>query len=650
MSNVTATEPAPLQEAFSAFKGGDMAGTEKLCQEFLEKHDRTNPFYFDAIQLLAAFLLRARRPADALASYDAALAIRPHDANALNNRGLALKTLGRLDEAVASYDSALAVQPDFAEALINRGNALVLTKRFEEALASYDKALAIRLDNATLLNNHGTILNALGRFDEAVASYDKALAIRPDFVEALNNRGVALTSLRRFEDVLANCKQSLAAHPGNVQALATQGIVLCELGRFEDAVASYDEALATQSQNAELRYSRARALTELGRAADALIDCDAALARRNDYAEAHNQRGLVLTEVRHIPEALASFRKAQELRPDFTDPHRNELKLHLLTGDFRRAWWKDDQQWKWDASAAQPNKARERQWDGLQLLSNKTILLHDAQSHTDAIQFCRYIPRLAARGARVIIDVDQPLRELIGGMPGVAQVTSGNEAATEFDLHCPFASLPRAFATTLETIPNAVPYLPVAPHAADQWNDRLGAKERLRIGIVWSGEEPQKHSVCSIELAVFLKLLNVNATFVCAQRRISGTDAELLRERPEILTFGDALNDFSEAAACISRLDLLLSVDSSLAHIAGALGKPVWVLLRHTPDWCWLIDREDSPWYPTARLFRQSPNGDWSEVVDRVAVALQKFIETNDASPPLAPELLMETQLRQRVT
>ena len=650
MSGLMATGPEPLKSAFAAFQAGDLSGTEGLCQKLLAKPAQTGSVQFDALHLLAAAQFRAGRAAEALPNYDAALAIKPQAADVLNNRAVALKALGRFDEAIASYDSALAVRPDFVEAIVNRGNVLVQMKRYEEALTNYDEALTIRPDNAKVLNNRGSVLNALARFDDAVTSYDKALAITPNLVEALNNRGISLVSLRRFEEALANSRQSLAARPNNPQALATQALAHHELGQLEDAVASYDQALAADPQNSELSCRRASAMGALGRSTDAIADDDVEVTSQAENADAYNQRGLTLTEVRRFPEALTSFRKAQELRPDFIAAHRNELNLHLLTGDFRRAWWKEDQQWKWEKAAAAPSKPKERQWDGLQLLSNKTILLHGGQSYADVIQFCRYIPRLAARGARVIADVAPPLRELIAGMPGVAQVISGNDATVAFDLHCPFGSLPRAFATTLDTIPKAVPYLPVAPHTADQWNSRLGAKERLRIGIVWCGDGPHEDAGSAIGLAEFFQLLKADAAFICAQRDISSTDAGVLEERPEIQSFGDPLGDFSQAAALVSRLDLLISVDSSMAHIAGALGKPVWVLLRHTPDWRWLVDRVDSPWYPTARLFRQSANCNWNEVMEQVAAELQKFLETNSSSPPLAPESLMEPPLRQRVT
>src|ERR1700722_751951 len=469
MSSVTATGSEPLNRAFAALQPGDLAATEGLCNEFLARPDQTTSLHFDALHLLAAAQFRAGRPADALANYDAALAIKPQAADVLNNRAVALKALGRFDEAIASYDSALGARPDFLGAIVNRGNALLQMKRYEEALASYDHALAIRPGNATILNNRGSVLNALGRFDEAIANYDKALTIRPDFVEALNNRGISLTSLCRFEEALANCEQSLAARPGNPQALGTQALSYQELGLLEDALASYEKAIATDPQNAELRCRRARALNALGRSADALTDYDAAVTNRPDHAASYNERGLVLTEVRLLPEALTSFRKAQELQPDFVAAHRNELKLHLLTGDFRRAWWKEDQQRKWEKAPASPRNSKEPQWDGLQLVSQKTILLHGGQSHADIIQFCRYIPRLAARGARVIVDVAPPLRELLGSMPGVAQIMSGDDDGVAFDLHCPFGSLPRAFATTLDTVPSVVPYLPVAPHVAEQW-------------------------------------------------------------------------------------------------------------------------------------------------------------------------------------
>ena len=459
----------------------------------------------------------------------------------------------------------------------------------------------------------------------------------PASAETLLNRGIALAALQRFEEALASCQQSLALRPGHAGTLTTQGVILHELGRFEEAVASYDKALASRPDDAELLYHRARALTELRRFEDALASCETALTSRPDFAEAFNQRGVVLKELRRFPEALASFSKAQKLRPDFVDAHRNEAQLYLLTGDFRSGWWKYDQQSKPGAATLLVSKFPNPPWDGLEMLCDKTILLHGDQAYGDTIQFSRYIPRLAARSARVIVDVERPLRELVAGITGVAQVAADDDAPAVFDFHCPFAGLPRAFATTLNNIPATVPYLRAPNQAVAEWDTRLGAKACRRIGIVWSGDAPHAKDRCSIELTAFLKLLDdLDATFVCAQRDISGGDEAVLRERSGILTFGNALKDFSQAAALLSCLDLVISVDSCMAHLAGALGIPVWVLLQYTPDWRWLLDRDDSPWYPTARLFRQRRRDDWNEVVARVAAELRKFVDRSDAtaSPP----------------
>ena len=666
MSSMMAILPEPLNRALAAYQTGDLAAAAGICQDILARHDRNEALFFDAIHLLAAVQFRSGHLAEALASYDAALAINPHFADALNNRANTLKALKRFEEALAGYDSALTIRPDFVEAFNNRGNVLMEMKRFEEALASYDGALAVRPDYAVVLNNRGSALNALRRFDEAVVSYDKALAIRPNFVEALTNRGnalreltrfdealaaydgalalrpgsaetllnrgIALAALKRFEEALASCQQSLALRPGDAATLTTQGVVLRKLGRFEEAVASYDEALASRPDDAEMLYHRARALTELRRFEDALASCETALTSRPDFAEAFNQRGVVLSELRRFPEALASFSKAEKLRPDFIDGHRNEAQLYLLAGDFRSGWWKYDQQSKQGATTLLMSKFPNPPWDGLEMLCDKTILLHGDKAYGDTIQFGRYIPRLARLGARVIVEVERPLRELIAGITGVAQVAPDDDAPVVFDFHCPFAGLPRAFATTLNNIPAEVPYLRAPPQAAAEWERRLAAKKRPRIGIVWSGDPPHDKDHCSIELIAFLPLLDVDATFVCAERDISGADQAALQERPEILTFGNATSDFSEAAALFSCLDLVISVDSCMAHLAGALGTPVWLLLQYTPDWRWLLDRDDSPWYPTARLFRQHQHDGWNEVVARVAAELHRFVAHSGAA------------------
>ena len=688
--------PEPLNRALAAYQTGDLAGAASLCQELLAKHDRNSALYFDGLHLLAAVQFRSGRLTEALASYDAALAIQPNFAAAHSNRANVLKAQKRLNEALESYDKALAIQPDFAEALSNRGNALMEMQRFEDALASYDRALAIRPNFPGALNNRANILKILKRFEEALAGYDSALAVQPNFVDALNNRGNALMEMKRFEEALASYDRALTIRPDNAPAIANRGKALSALRRFDEAVISYDKALAIkpdfiealknravartalknleqasvnteqsvtrpgggaevqspqtvilpevkafeetfptdngslamQGDRAEALYNRARALTEHRRFDAALAHCEDALAARADFAEAFNLRGEILKELRRFPEALDSFRKAQKLRPDFVDAHRNEAQLYLLIGDFRTAWWKYDRQAKWGTAVPAQTRFSSPAWDGMGgLLCDRTILLHGDQAYSDAIQFSRYIPILAARGATVIVGVETPLRKLFAANAVVTKIVS-DDAGAAFDFHCSFVDLPRAFGTTLTTIPATVPYLRAPPEATARWETLLAEKSRPRIGIVWSGDAPNAKERVSIELAAFLKVLDVDATLVCAQRTTSDSEAAALQARPDILTFGNMLSDFSEAAALLSCLDLLITVDSSMAHLAGALGIPVWVLLQYTPDWRWLVDRDDNPWYPTARLFRQSMRGDWKEALACVAVELLRFRRT----------------------
>jgi hypothetical protein len=271
-------------------------------------------------------------------------------------------------------------------------------------------------------------------------------------------------------------------------------------------------------------------------------------------------------------------------------------------------------------------------WLGAEEISGKTILLHSEQGFGDTIQFCRYVPLVAARGARVVLDVQKPLQPLMGSLAGAPQIISTGDPLPDFDLHCPLLSLPLAFKTQLETIPSGAPYLLAPSQAVMNWDARLGANRRPRIGLAWSGNAAhERDRDRSMSLRAFLSILDIGATFVSLQKDVRADDATVLDERGEILQFGDQPGDFSDTAALVSQLDLVISVDTSVAHLAGALGKPVWVLLSYIPEWRWLLDRADSPWYPTARLFRQDHTRTWDAVIIRVREALLQFIECQHA-------------------
>jgi tetratricopeptide (TPR) repeat protein len=569
-------------------------------------------------------LYKLKRLEEAIASYDRALAIAPDFAFALSNRGAALYTLKRFDEALTSYDHAVAVQPNYPEALSNRGNALKELKRFDEALASFDRALAVRPDYAEAHLNRGIVLQGLKRLDEALASYDRALAIRPDFVESLSNRGSVLSELKRFDEALASCDRALALQPQYAEAHANRASALQALKRFEEALASCDHAVAVRPDLAELHYNRGNVLHMLRRFEDALASYDNELTRHPDFAGALANRGLTLESLHRFEGALASYQRAYAVRPEFADAHFNEALCRLLIGDLRRGWEKHEWRWRTKQLAQSKRDFPQPLWDGRQEIAGQTVLLHAEQGFGDTIQFCRYVPLVASRGALVILEVQPPLYQLMSAFRGVARIVCSGDPLPQFDLHCPLLSLPRAFGTELATIPSATPYLRASEEREKHWNARLGPRTRRRIGIAWSGYPAHKNDHNrSIGLDALLSIFaGVDVSLVSLQREVRDADAAVVRARSDILHFGDELTNFADTAALISSLDLVVSVDTSVAHLAGALAKPVWVLLPFIPDWRWLLDRDDSPWYPTARLFRQDDTRAWNNVFVRVRAAL----------------------------
>jgi tetratricopeptide (TPR) repeat protein len=587
MANLVLGETPLFNRAFSAYKAGELVEAEQLCQQIIA----ARPDFFDAVYLLGLVQSRRGKKDAALASYDGALNLQPGNAVVHLNRANLLGDLGRYNEALAVYDRCLQLRPNFAEAHFNRGNVLQTLNRYDEAVASYDRATSLRPEFALAHSNRGNALQALKRYDEALASYGRALDLRPNFVDTLSNRGGALQRLKRYDEALA----------------------------------SYERAISLQPDHAASHFNRGTALLELLRYDEALVSFDRALAARPDFPEAHLNRGNALPELKRYDEALASYERATSLRPDYIDAHYNEALCRLLVGDFDRGW--ELNEWRWQSEQLRDGKRDFKQplWLGTNEIAGKTMLLHAEQGFGDTFQFSRYVPLVAERGARVILEVQKPLRDLMSSVAGAEQVICRGDPLPDFDIHCPLFSLPLAFGTRLETIPSAVPYLRASPQAMTEWEGRLGPKHRPRIGLAWSGRLVPRDR--SIPLRALLSLLDVDATFVSLQKDVRSEDATALQERSDILHFGDALKDFSDTAAVIANLDLVISIDTSVANLAGALARPLWVMLLFTPDWRWMLDRDDSPWYPTARLFRQDATHAWDNVLTRVHTALRDFVQ-----------------------
>ena len=630
-------EPSRINALFADglahHQAGRLAEAERLYASVLA----TRPDHFDSRHLLGVVHYQRGNHAEAVRQFDIALRRDRNNIHALNNRGSALKELNRLDEALASYDRALAVKPDYADALSNRGNILKELNRYDEALASLDRAIAVRPDYAEAHSNRASVLHALKRHDEALASCDRAIALWPNYAAAYCNRGSALHGLKRFEEALASYDRALALQPDFPLAHSNRGNALHELNRFEEALAHFERAIALRPNFAEAHSNRGNALRHLMRFEEALASYDRAIVLRPDFVEAHCNRGSVLQELNRFDDAVTAYDHAIAIRPNFAHARFNLGAARLLSGDFARGW--EEYEWRWDTEqlvAAKRNFAQP-QWRGSNDIAGKTVLIHAEQGLGDTLQFCRYVPGVVARGARVIFEVPKPLLTMMGTLRGAVEIMAMGEPLPDFDMHCPLLSLPLAFGTRLETIPSQTPYLAAPDGKIAAWRDRLGERKKPRVGLVWAGnprkELPGSNRIDQQRSVQFDQLTPVLDVAGCEFYSLQKGDDAVMQLRgsalgDRVVDWTDELQDFSDTAALIENLDLVIAVDTSVAHLAGALAKPFWLLNRYTTCWRWLLDRDDSPWYPTVRQFRQDERRDWNDVMARVQAALRQFVRS----------------------
>ena len=596
-----------------------------LAIEYIANAIKSDPTIADYFSNLGKLLRRQGKREEALKSYDLALKLKPDAADLWIRLGDILQDLKRFDEALLSYDRAIALDPDSAEAALHGALLLLELERYEQALVRFDIVQAIPPVHAGVFYNRAVCLGRLARWEEAAESYRDALKIVPQSHENHHGLGTALFSLRRFDEAHTHFRRAIEIKPDFIPALNNLGNTIVDLKRSEEAVSIFDQALAQSPELAELHCNKANALKALGRLDEALACYDQAIGLKPNYPEAHNNRGTCLEDMMRMAEALFSYKNALALQPDYAEAHWNYAINRLRLGDLKTGWIESEWRWKCPALALQQRDFVQPLWLGADPVAGKVLLLHSDQGLGDTIQFLRYVPLVAARGARVVLEIDQALHQLCSGLPGVSQLIPRGEALPAFDFHCPLGSLPLAFDTTLATIPQAVPYLS-AGGKTGSWKERLGSMKSPRVGLVWAGNPNHNNDRNrSIPLETLLPLLDVEAQFISLQKDVRPADQAVLREHTEILDLGDELGNFADTAAVIENLDLLISVDTSVAHLAGALGRPVWILLPYVPDWRWQLMRTDSPWYPTARLFRQSETRDWRSVVDQASAALKIF-------------------------
>ena len=637
------TDAEALQALFNEGLALHQAGRLDEARERYDAVLAADPDHFDALHLKGVTCIQAGQLLRGAELIERATRIKPLVAAAHGNLANALNGLGRHEEALASCDRAIALTPDYAEAHGNKGLALYQLGRVEEALASYGRVVSLRPNLAKAHYNQAVMLRELERLEPAVASFDRAIALDPNAAEAHGGRGIALRELGRAEEALVSCGRAIALNPAYAEAHLNQAIALRELRRVEEALAAYDRAIALKLDYAEAHSNRGNALCDLQRYGEALIGYERAIALKPDYAEAYRNRGVLLMDFRRLEDAVADFDRAIALKPDYAQAHYNRAVSRLMAGDYAQGW--AEYEWRWQAGQGGAARAPTAPlWLGGENLKGRTILLHAEQGLGDVLQFCRYVPKVAALGARVVLEVYPGLDRLLASLEGVNAVVVRGRRLPPHTLQTPLASLPLALGAAGPDEGQGA-YLSADPQAAAAWAARLAADgASLRVGLCWAGGTRPDQAVAdavdrrrSLPLEAFAPLAEIEGVqFYSLQKGPPAAQLAQAMARgwsgPPIIDLTEALNDFADTAALVANLDLVITCDTSTAHLAGALGKPVWILNRFDACWRWLTDRAESPWYPSARLFRQPTPADWGSVVEMVRGELAALAQVSAAS------------------
>jgi Flp pilus assembly protein TadD len=576
--------------AMNHHQAGRLAEAEKLYRQILAQ----DPDDADVLQLLGLVVFRQGKMPDALEFLDRAVALDPDAPDYRCNRGMILSVLGRPAEAVVELQRAVELKGDYVEAHYQLAHALGLTGQTDQAIDEYRRALLLRPDFAEAMNDLGVLLATKEDSVGAMAAFRRAVEIRPDYIEALGNLARALHEAKLKTEEIEILRRIIALKPGKDAPFSELTISLAEEGRL-------DESLVAGRRAVELHP---------------------------DSAEVYSNLGTTLHRMGRIPEAMQAQARALEIDPESANGHLNMSLLRLLSGDFERGW--NEYEWRWRVLKPIIPEPRFSQtmWDGRDI-AGRRILLHPEGGYGDTIQFVRYAPLVAARGGQVVLGCPEELFRLMQTLEGVTELAVTGAEIPKFELQCPLLSLPRVLKTKPQNVPANVPYLHADPALAKRCRMTLdGIPARLKVGLVWAGRpEYFNDRNRSIPLARFSGLSKVPGAWFCSLQK--GKAGEQMSALPDwkLTDWTRELRDFADTAALISNLDLIISVDTAMAHLAGAMGKRVWVLLPYAPDWRWLMQGDQTPWYPTMRLFRQPIAGDWDTPFAQMENALRQLAE-----------------------
>jgi tetratricopeptide (TPR) repeat protein len=567
---------------------GNVARAEELCRQFL-KSQPTNP---EALHLLGVVCQEQGKLDEAITALQEVIRLQPDLVKAYNDLGIVLSMKGAWHESRESFLHALRLKPDYAEAHHNLGIVLGKLARPTEAIRALQDAVRFAPAFAPGFNNLGLAQLQMGQLNEALDSFRQVVRLKSDFAEAHSNIGIVMNKLRRLDEASQSFRQALAFKPDMVEALVGLASVLCEQGKLEEAVSA-----------------------SLG-----------ALRLKPDHAEAHSNLGQMYLEMGKTEAALEQYEVALRLKPDYGGAHWSRALLLLLLGRFNDGWL--EYEWRHVLKKVSWEHIRRPLWDGSPL-AGRTILIHTEQGAGDIFQMIRFAPLVKQQGGTVILACPGRLLAILKQCQGIDHLVAGEGELPPFDLHVPLMSVPGMLRTTLEAIPANIPYIFADPKLVETWRLALAQYPGRKVGIAWQGDPKfPSDRARSIPLGRFEHLSRLRGVQLLSLQKGFGSEQLAGMKAPAaIVDLGSRLDQtggaFTDTAAVMKNLDLVITSDTSIAHLAGALGVPVWVALAYIPDWRWLLGRDDSPWYPSMRLFRQTRRGDWEDVFERMANELQ---------------------------
>jgi tetratricopeptide (TPR) repeat protein len=618
-----------LDQAMAHHQAGRLREAEQGYRLILQR----DPRHVSALNLLGVIAGTAGNAQAAAELIGRAVAIKPDDPDLLNNYATALRQAGRTEQALEVFNRAGSIKEDPAF-LMSMGDAYRQKQMFEQAAGCYRRAADLRPEDVAPIYALGSLLLSVHAIEQALPALQQAAALAPDRPEIHRDLGIALLQVQQFQEAADECAKALESKPNDVLALSHRALALRRLGRGDEADDCFRKIVDLPASGHSELFNRALALENLDRFEEAAEVYHQSIKSNPSAALVYINLGSLLQRMGQSSKAMEWFDKALKISPQISLAHLDRAVILLLQGNLAEGWKEYD--WRWRCPERHPPMRPFPQplWRD-QDVSGKTVFLHAEQGLGDAVQFIRYAPMVKARGAKVIVEVQPELVNLARTVEGIDQVIGRDEPLPQFDLHAPLMDLPMIFGTVLRNVPAQIPYFHSDPQKVQAWAQRLAADEpngrpKLRVGLVWAGRPTHPYDKTrTIKLAQYAPLaaLSGSVSFISLQK---GAGVEQLKSPPPGLVlrdYADELNDFTDTAALLENLDLLITVDTSVAHVAGALGRPVWVLVGISPDWRWLERRENSPWYPTLRLFRQQKRLDWSKPIEKMASELRKMAE-----------------------